>query len=350
MTFPVLFIYYWLIPGNKGASDILCIDNSNSHDPSINLALEEYALTSLDGGEDYLVFYINDPSVIVGRHQNTLEEIDREFVTTRGIHVVRRISGGGAVYHDRGNLNFSFVTDFRKDSFNNYRPFTEPVVRVLRNMGVPAVLTGRNDIAAFGKKISGNAQYRTGGRMFSHGTLLFDTDLDDVAAALRVRPDKIVSKGIKSVRSRVANIAEFIDASINIEEFKQALMEGIFGRRDRIGRYELSDRDWKGIERLAGEKYRTWEWNYGRFPAFNVTKRRRFPSGEIDVRILVKRGTIETIRFFGDFFGHRDKEELESALSGTRYRKEEIESVLDRFDLHAFFGVVEKEEIIRLVI
>ena len=186
--------------------------------------------------------------------------------------------------------------------------------------------------------------------MFSHGTLLFDTDLDAVAAALHVRPDKIESKGIKSVRSRVANISEFLPAPMDIEELKGILMEEIFGGRDRIRRRGLSEGDWKDIERLAREKYRTWEWNYGRFPAFNVTNRRRFPSGEIDVRVLVKRGNIDTVRFFGDFFGQRDTEEIENALRGTRYREEEIESVLSRFDLREFFGAAGKEEITSLLI
>ena len=212
---------------------MLFIDNKGITDPRINLAIEEYALKSLDINETYLLFYINKPSIIIGKNQNTIEEINTDYVESQGIHVVRRLSGGGAVYHDLGNLNFSFITKDDGDSFHNFRKFTEPVIAALQKLGVNAELSGRNDILAEGRKISGNAQFSTRGRMFSHGTLLFNSEMDHVVSALKVRKDKIESKGIKSIRSRVANISEFLTEEIDIETFRSLLLKNIFNGADK---------------------------------------------------------------------------------------------------------------------
>ena len=178
------------------------INNNGINDPSVNLALEEYCVRNLDMHNDYLLFYVNEPSVIIGKHQNTIEEINSGYVEKNGIHVVRRISGGGAVYHDKGNLNFSFMTKHSQKSIHNFKLFTEPVIRVLKELGVNAELNGRNDITVNEKKISGNAQFTNTRSMFSHGTLLFNSNLENVSNALNVSSGKIESKGIKSVRSR----------------------------------------------------------------------------------------------------------------------------------------------------
>ncbi|MET1013555.1 MAG: lipoate--protein ligase, partial [Paenisporosarcina sp.] len=206
------------------------IDNKGITDPRINLAIEEYALKTMDVDKDsFFLFYINEPSIIIGKNQNTIEEIDTDYVDSNGIHVVRRLSGGGAVYHDLGNLNFSFITKDDGDSFRNFKKFTQPIVDALKEMGVDAELSGRNDILAGGRKISGNAQFSTKGRMFSHGTLMFDTEIEAVVSALKVRKDKIESKGIKSIRSRVANIMEFLEEPISIDDFRLKLLHSIFG-------------------------------------------------------------------------------------------------------------------------
>lgn len=166
---------------------MLFIDNKGITDPRINLAIEEYALKNLDINETYLLFYINEPSIIIGKNQNTIEEINTKYVEENGIHIVRRLSGGGAVYHDLGNLNFSFITKDDGDSFHNFLKFTEPVTAALKNLGVNAELSGRNDIVVEGRKISGNAQFSTKGRMFSHGTLLFDSEIESVVSALKCK-------------------------------------------------------------------------------------------------------------------------------------------------------------------
>src|SRR5699024_8084444 len=207
---------------------MIFIDNEGITDPRINLAIEEYAIRNFTDHNDYLLFYINEPSIIIGRHQNTLEQVNQEYVEEHHIHVVRRISGGGAVYHDLGNLNFSFMTDYNPEKLNNFKQFTAPIIKILNEMSVPAEMKGRNDIEANGKKISGNAQFSSVKRMFSHGTLLLNCDLSEVTKALTVKMTKIKSKGHKSARARVANIAEFLDEPLTTEAFKEKIVKGLY--------------------------------------------------------------------------------------------------------------------------
>ncbi|VXB68293.1 lipoate-protein ligase [Bacillus sp. 349Y] len=324
------------------------IDNKGITDPRINLAIEEYALKNLDIDESYLLFYINEPSIIIGKNQNTIEEINTDYVEKQGLHVVRRLSGGGAVYHDLGNLNFSFITKDDGDSFHNFKKFTEPVIEALNKLGVKAELSGRNDILAEGRKISGNAQFSTRGRMFSHGTLLFDSEMENVVSALRVKKDKIESKGIKSIRSRVANISEFLEEKLTIEEFRSTLLKYIFNDSD-VEEYVLTDEDWDRIHTLSKERYQNWDWNYGKSPSFNLQHSHRFPVGQIDVRLEVRKGTIENCKIYGDFFGVGNVDEIEEKLTGTRYERSEIEHVLEGMDIQHYFGKVTKEEFIDLV-
>ncbi|KML39487.1 lipoate--protein ligase [Cytobacillus firmus] len=328
---------------------MLFIDNQGITDPRINLAIEEYALKNLDIEETYLLFYINEPSIIIGKNQNTVEEINTEYVEDNGIHVVRRLSGGGAVYHDLGNLNFSFITKDDGDSFHNFQKFTEPVTEALQKLGVNAELSGRNDLMAEGRKISGNAQFSTKGRMFSHGTLLFDSEIESVVSALKVKKDKIESKGIKSIRSRVANISEFLDEKITIEEFRTLLLKNIFGDLGEIPEYKLTDEDWERIHQLSRERYQNWDWNYGRSPKFDLQHSHRFPVGQIDIRLNVTKGKIEGCKIYGDFFGVGDVSEIENKLTGIRYEKSEIEKALEGVEIKHYFGNVTKEEFVNLV-
>lgn len=328
---------------------MLFIDNKGITDPTINLAIEEYALKNLDINETYLLFYINKPSIIIGKNQNTIEEINTEYVEGNGIQVVRRLSGGGAVYHDLGNLNFSFITKDDGESFHNFRKFTEPVIEALQKLGVNAELSGRNDILAEGRKISGNAQFSTRGRMFSHGTLLFDSEMDHVVSALNVKKDKIESKGIKSIRSRVANISEFLSDIISIEEFRSLLLKNIFGGLEEIPEYVLTEEDWEKIYQLSEERYRNWDWNYGKSPKFNLQHSHRFPVGQIDVRLEVNRGTIENCKIYGDFFGVGDVSDIESKLQGIRYERAEIVEALEDVNIKQYFGNITKEEFVNLV-
>ena len=328
---------------------MIFIDNERVTNPRMNLALEEYLLRHLDTAEDVLLFYINEPSIIVGRNQNTLEEINHEYVREHGIHVVRRMSGGGTVYHDLGNLNFSFITEYAPSNFRNFRKFTKPVIEVLHELGVPAELSGRNDILVEGRKISGTAQYSTSKRMFSHGTLLFNAQLDNVSEALNVKMSKITSKGIKSVRSRVANISEFMTEPMTTLAFRQRLLEGIFADVDPVPQYHLTESDWAGVHQLVEERYAQWEWNYGRSPKFNVQHTQRFPFGEIDARIDVQHGAIGSIKFYGDFLGNGEMADLEAALTGVRYDADALLAALAGIDVNEYFGGITPEELVQFL-
>ncbi|HCX9064416.1 TPA: lipoate--protein ligase [Staphylococcus aureus] len=324
------------------------ISNNNITDPTLNLAMEEYVLKNLPAEESYFLFYINRPSIIVGKNQNTIEEVNQTYIDAHNIDVVRRISGGGAVYHDTGNLNFSFITDDDGNSFHNFQKFTEPIVQALQSLGVNAELTGRNDIQVEQAKISGNAMVKVKNRMFSHGTLMLNSDLDEVQNALKVNPAKIKSKGIKSVRKRVANIQEFLNDPLEIEEFKKIILKTIFGETE-VEEYKLTDEDWENIEKLSNDKYRTWEWNYGRNPKYNFEREEKFEKGFVQIKFDVKRGKIEHAKIFGDFFGVGDVTDLENALVGCLHDFEHIEEALSEYDLYHYFGDIDRHELIRLM-
>lgn len=327
------------------------LNNTDITDPRTNLALEEYCLRHLDMDEQYLLFYINEPSIIIGRNQNTVEEINADYVRDHSVHVVRRVSGGGAVYHDTGNLNFSFITRYDRNFLNNFKKFTEPVIDALRAIGVAAELTGRNDIVADGRKISGNAQYSSGRAMLSHGTLLFASDIDAVVWALNVDAGKIESKGLKSIRSRVANISEFLQKPMDMADFRAYLLETIFAPFGGVREFPLTDAHWEGVHALAESKYRTWEWNYGRSPKFNIQRVRRFDIGQIDARLEVEAGgIIRSAAIFGDFLGHGDVGDIESRLTGVQYRSSAISEALMDIDIPACFGGLSRQAFVDLLV
>ncbi len=328
---------------------MIFVDNENNYKPYINLALEEYLLRNFPGDDDILLFYINEHAIIIGKHQNTLEEINQQYVQEHGIDVTRRLSGGGAVYHDINNLNFSFITQNKPENVQNFRKFTEPVVEALREMGVPAESGGRNDILVDGRKVSGNAQYISSKRMVSHGTLLLNTDLTVLSHALNPKPAKFESKGIKSVRSRVANIREFLNADMDILDFRQRILRHLLRAEDGIPQYHLTAADWEGVHKLSAERYQTWEWNYGQSPKFNVQRVQRFGGGEIDARIEVEKGLIQGARFYGDFFSGRELSELEGALMGVRYDEDAVRAKIEELPISEFFFGVTGEEFLQLL-
>jgi len=323
---------------------MIFVDNEKNSDPRINLAIEEHLVRNVNLDSEILLFYINQPSIIIGRNQNTLEEINYPYVEEHQIIVVRRLSGGGAVYHDLGNLNFSFINANGREYLHNFKKFTAPVVKVLNEMGVPAEMNGRNDIVVEERKISGNAQYAIGTKLVSHGTLLFNSDLSTVSEALNVKTEKIESKGIKSVRSRVANISEYLTLEMDIMKFRSRVKDGILSEANN-GEYKLTEQDWQEINKISRDRYQQWEWNFGRSPKFNIQKTQRFPFGQIDARIEVHNGQIQNVKLFGDFLGLRDVGDVEAQLIGVRYEKKHLQEALENVELKDYLGGLSSQEL-----
>lgn len=334
---------------------MIYVSNEEITDPRINLAIETFLLQEMPVDEPILLFYINEPSIIIGRNQNTIEEINMDYVEDNGIHVVRRLSGGGAVYHDEGNLNFSFIMPDDGESFRNFAKVTQPIIDALHELGVEgAELKGRNDLVIDDKKFSGNAMYVTNGRMFAHGTLMFDSDVNEVVNALKVRKDKIESKGIKSIRSRVTNIKPFLSDDyqyMSTKDFRKDILLKIFETTDinDVNEYKLTEEDWKKINAISDKLYRNWDWNYGRSPEFDIVRRKRYPIGSIEAKMNVSDGEIKEIRIFGDFFGLGQIADVEDILTGIKYDKESISKAVEKIDVKKYFGNIEASDLIELL-
>ncbi|WP_394923784.1 lipoate--protein ligase [uncultured Robinsoniella sp.] len=318
-------------------------------DPYKNLALEEYLFYQNIAGDpdaDILMLWQNENSIIIGKHQNTLEEINEEAVEKHGTKVVRRNTGGGAVFHDLGNLNFSFITTANEEVDISYERFLNPVIHALQALGIPAVKSGRNDITADGKKISGNAQAQHRNRILHHGTLLFDADLAMAGELLKVSQDKLSSKGVKSVRSRIGNIRDYLnDPSMSVLEFRDYLRTYFEKEAGGITKVIITPEIIAAAEELALQKYASRDWNYGRSPMFNHRKEKRFTNGKVTVEMLIKKGRITECKISGDFLALCPASDLEDQLRGLEYRREAVEGILDHTPLVKYFGNITKEEL-----
>ena len=318
-------------------------------DPSYNLAMEQYVFDCLPRDRMYFMLWQNDNAIIVGKYQNTIAEINEEAVRERGICVVRRLSGGGAVYHDMGNLNFTFITDVGESNALDLKLFCEPVVRTLATLGVKAEVNGRNDITIDGKKFSGNSQYIRQGRVMHHGTIMFDSDLSVVSEALRVDPTKIQTKGIRSVRSRVTNVAEHLPEKVTLPEFRRILLENIL--KENPGEaYPLTQDDLAAVEKLRAERYATWDWNYGFSPVCTMLRRRRVDGcGMIEAYITVEHGKIAALSFKGDFFSASEPDELAAHFVGCTPYRAGYEKALGDVDVSRYFAGLQKDELIDIL-
>jgi lipoate-protein ligase A len=298
-------------------------------DPYFNLALEEYFLKHVPGVDDLVIFWRNSPTVVIGRNQNTAAEINQPFIVDRRIQVVRRLSGGGAVYHDLGNLNFTFITATPVNSHDRFSHFTVPVIRALTTLGIRAEFSGRNDLTIDGQKFSGNAQYLHRGRLLHHGTILFDTDLSVLAQALAGSDTKYSAPAVPSVRSRVTTIRPWLKQSIALTEFEDILLQAVFQHAGaNYCKYELSPADRQSIEALARSRYQKSAWNYGTVPPYTFANKQKFTGGTVQVLLHVQNEIIQHCKIYGDFFADGDLRELETKLSGTPYIIKPIDSIL----------------------
>ncbi|QGY41811.1 lipoate--protein ligase [Pseudodesulfovibrio cashew] len=311
---------------------------NQSTDPAFNLAAEEYLLTRTE--PEVFMLWRNAPAVIVGRNQNTLAEIDETFLRERGIPVVRRMSGGGAVFHDLGNINFTFISTGTASKGLDFQKFTMPIQEALEDMGVNCTFSGRNDLLIEGKKFSGNAQHFHKGRILHHGTLLFSSDMTDLSGALRVDPEKYRDKAVKSVRSRVTNISSHLPAPMEVTNFIAALMDFV-SKEAAQDDMALTAEENRIIEALADERYRTWDWNFGYSPAYNFNRRTRTPGGLLDVNMYVKKGHITRVRLHGDYFGVKSVSELEEQILECRHQRAALEERLTGINLEEYIKDVD---------
>jgi len=310
---------------------------SPSTDPRFNLALEQYIFDQMPRNRSYLMLWRNDRTIVVGKHQDTFAEINADYVRANQIQVVRRLSGGGAVYHDLGNVNFTFIADHTGSDFD-FSTFCRPVIWALESLGVPAELNGRNDMTIRGRKFSGNSQYVKEGRVMHHGTLLYDSDLSVVSSALAPSRDKLTSKGLPSVRSRVTNIKPYVnDPQMTVEDFWAALRERMF-RCFSMRKYQLSPQELEQVEELRKRIYSQWEWNHGHSPACSIRKERRVEGcGTLQIHMDVEKGNITRLAFRGDYFVRKDSDALAEYLQGTPLEEGALRQALKDWPVEDYF-------------
>lgn len=323
---------------------------NTSNDPAYNVALEAYAFQKLTDIDEIFILWINEPAIIIGRHQNTIQEINKEFIDKNGIHVVRRLSGGGAVYHDLNNLNYTIISNNTQEGAFDFQTFSKPVIDTLAKLGVKAEFTGRNDLEINGQKFAGNAQAYYKGRMMHHGCLLFDVDMSVLGQALKVSKDKIESKGIKSVRARVTNIVDHLSDRITVQEFSDAILAQMKEEYPEMDEYVLSDAELSEIQAMRDNQFATWDWTYGKAPEYTIERGVRYPAGKITTYANVENSTIKSVKIFGDFFGVKPVDDIEKMLEGVRYDYKDVLAALKTVDTSQYFSRMTPEEITKAIV
>lgn len=317
----------------------------DSTDANFNFALEKYAMYHLDLSDEYFLFWRTEPTLMIGKFQNALQEINMDYVRDHHVNVVRRITGGGTIYTDMNGWQFSFITRHPESKNIDFKRFTQPIINALDSIGIKSELSGRNDLLIDGKKFSGNAQYKAKDVNLHHGSILFNTNIDHMVRSLTVDDEKIISKGIKSVRSRVTNIAEHLDKDISSEGFRDLMLDYL--TKDMTV-YELTEEDIRQINIIKADQFDTWAWNYGKSPKFNVTKEKRYAGGKLSVCTYVEKGHIKALEFYGDFFEQKDLTLLKDALIGCPYETADIRKTLEQSDAGTYIFKISLEDILDL--
>ncbi|MCK1158385.1 lipoate--protein ligase [Streptococcus uberis] len=323
---------------------------NKSNNPAYNIALEAYAFRELLSEDEIFILWINEPAIIIGKHQNTIQEINKEYIDANGIHVARRLSGGGAVYHDLNNLNYTIISNKSEEGAFDFKTFSQPVIETLADLGVKAEFTGRNDLEINGKKFCGNAQAYYKGRMMHHGCLLFDVDMTVLGDALKVSKDKIESKGIKSVRARVTNILDELPEKITVNEFSDKILAKMKETYPDMTEYVLSEDELAKIQKSADEQFGNWDWVYGKAPEYTIERNVRYPAGKINTFANVEKSIIKNIKIYGDFFGIKDVQDIEELLVGTRYENKDVLEKLKTIDTTQYFSGMTVEEVAKAIV
>lgn len=326
---------------------MIFIPGQQTTDPFLNSALEEYCLRQLPVDEPIFMMYVNDTAVIIGRNQNIFEETDPDYLERNNIDLVRRLSGGGAVYHDAGNLNFSFIVPGRGD-IHHFEKFNGPIVRTLARFGIEASMQANGSLFVGEKKISGHAQYAAANRLLSHGTLLFDVDLETLFPALRPKVKPFESNGVASIRSPVMNLRPLLPPHYQLADLQSAILHELFAAE--VTEYQLTAADKAAVQRLAAEQYRSWEWTYGRNPRFVWLPDGPVPAGNIELRLEINKGRIREMDIYCDFFDKRDPVQLAGQLLGLKYDATPLLDRLNQIDLAAYFGPVSAVEFVEILV
>ena len=322
---------------------MLCIISPYTN-PYFNLAAEEYLLKSFQ--EDLFLLYRNRPSIVVGKHQNTLAEINLPFVQENEILVARRISGGGTVFHDLGNLNFAFFTSGKEGELVDYKRVTTPIVEALKKMGLEVRLGKRNELLLKGLKISGTASHVFKQRVLHHGTLLFSSEMGKLSAALKSDKERFTDRAVKSVRSRVTNISDHLKESIDVEMFQERILAHMLQNFKDARPYQLGRTDIVEIKALRDSKYSTWEWNFGYSPKYQFCRSISFKGGSLELHMNVVKGVIKELKIVGDFTSLRDIVLLEILLVGIIHDPETIRNKLSGVDVSNYIRGLENEELL----
>ncbi|MBR5175566.1 MAG: lipoate--protein ligase [Bacteroidales bacterium] len=309
---------------------------NNSTDPYYNMALDEFCLENIVSDEPYFYLWRNRPSVIIGLNQNAYSEVNLDYLKANGILLARRVTGGGAVYHDLQNLNYTIIGP---------TPSPQPMVDALRGLGVPAELTGRNDIFVGGRKVSGYARRVSKRQEIIHGTLMYDVDIDTLTHVLDVPGSKMQAKGIGSVRSRVANLKEYLPGFPTLDSLQTTLQQ-ILSNGDVL--IELTEDQLSEVEMMAREKFSTWDFIYGRSRQTGFVRKAKLPCGTVEANVTLDRGLITDISFSGDFMFDHPVEELASSLVDCRFERSAISQALDGADVSRYFHGSDAEDVLNL--